>query len=120
MLDIDVNNLPRPHDCVVARLNTEDGLSCTGEAAMICGHGAKGAARIRHLAAKYLLVWPVEQTSALWTKILRERFWGTGGGPAHGGAVAALDQALWDIKSKLAGRPVRALLGGGLRMEIEL
>lgn len=84
MLDIDVNNLPRPHDFIVGRMNTEDGLSGLGEAAMIWGDGAKAAAaQIRHVAAKYLIGWPVEQTSARWTKILRESFWGLGGEPAH-------------------------------------
>ncbi|MDW8443445.1 MAG: mandelate racemase/muconate lactonizing enzyme family protein [Acetobacteraceae bacterium] len=121
VFDIDFNHLPRPHNFIVVRVNTEDGPSGIGEAAMIYGDGAKAAAaQIRHLAAKYVIGWPVEQTSALWTKILRESFWGPGGGPAHWGAVAALDQALWDIKGKLAGRPVWALLGGGLRTEIEL
>lgn len=121
VFDIDFKHLPRPHNFIVVRVNTEDGPSGIGEAAMIYGDGAKAAAaQIRHLAAKYVVGWPVEQTSALWTKIMRESFWGPGGGPAHWGAISAIDQALWDIKGKLAGRPVWALLGGGHRSEIEL
>lgn len=119
VFDVDFNHLARPHNFILVRINTEDGPSGIGESAMIYGDGAKAAAaQIRHLAAKYLVGWPVEQTAALWQKIMRESFWGPGGGPAHWGAISAIDQALWDIKGRLAGRPVWALLGGGMRREV--
>lgn len=119
--DIHFNHLPRPHNFIVVRVNTEHGPSGISEAVMIYGDGAKAAAaQIRHLAAKYVVGWSVGQRSALWTMIMRERFWGPGGEPAHWGAISAIDQALWDSKGRLAGRPVWALLGGGYRGEIEL
>jgi galactonate dehydratase len=40
------------------------------------------------------------------------------GGPVLGSAIAALDQALWDIKGKALGVPVYELLGGAARDRI--
>lgn len=121
VFDVDFRHLSRPHNFVLIRVNTEDGPSGIGEAAMIYGDGAKAvAAMLRHLAAKYLIGWPVQRSTALLHKMMRESFWGPGGGPVFWGAVSAIDEALWDIKGKLAGLPVWSLLGGGVRDEIEV
>jgi galactonate dehydratase len=42
------------------------------------------------------------------------------GGPIHMSAIAAIDQALWDIKGKHLGTPVHELLGGPVREELVL
>jgi L-alanine-DL-glutamate epimerase-like enolase superfamily enzyme len=44
--------------------------------------------------------------------MLRESFWGLGGGPVLYSAMSAIDTALWDIKGKALGLPVYQLLGG--------
>ena len=44
--------------------------------------------------------------------MLRESFWGLGGGPVLYSAMSAIDTALWDIKGKALGVPVYQLLGG--------
>jgi galactonate dehydratase len=48
----------------------------------------------------------------LWSRMLREGFWGLGGGPVIYAAMSAIDTALWDIKGKALGLPVYELLGG--------
>ena len=35
------------------------------------------------------------QTELLWTRMLRESFWGLGGGPVIYAAMSAIDTALW-------------------------
>ena len=45
----------------------------------------------------------------LWQSVYRRRFWR--GGPALLSALSGLEQALWDIKGKVAGLPVYELLG---------
>ncbi|MFT4747429.1 MAG: galactonate dehydratase, partial [Congregibacter sp.] len=52
------------------------------------------------------------QTEALWSRMLRESFWGLGGGPIIYAAMSAIDTALWDIRGKALGVPVYQLLGG--------
>jgi len=52
------------------------------------------------------------QTEKLWSRMLRESFWGLGGGPVVYAAMSAIDTALWDIKGKALGLPVYQLLGG--------
>jgi L-alanine-DL-glutamate epimerase-like enolase superfamily enzyme len=44
--------------------------------------------------------------------MLRESFWGLGGGPVFYSAMSAIDTALWDIKGKALNVPVYQLLGG--------
>lgn len=58
------------------------------------------------------------QIERLWQRQYRHGFWR--GGVVLGSAISALDQALWDIKGKLAGLPVYELLGGACRDRIRL
>lgn len=37
---------------------------------------------------------------------------------AYGGALAAVDIALWDLKGKMLGQPIYQLLGGAWRTEL--
>ncbi len=54
----------------------------------------------------------------IWQSCFRRRF--QRGGPSTGSAIAGIDQALWDIKGKLAGMPVYQLLGGLARTSVRL
>src|SRR5436305_13212439 len=46
----------------------------------------------------------------LWQSANLKTYWR--GGPVNNKAVAAMDEALWDIKGKRAGMPVDEMLGG--------
>lgn len=49
----------------------------------------------------------------LWQMMHRQYFWR--GGITNMTAISGIDQALWDIKGKEAGKPVHELLGGPVR-----
>jgi len=53
-----------------------------------------------------------------WQRLFRHGFWR--GGVVLNSALAALDQALWDIRGKAWGVPVYQLLGGPTRDRIRL
>jgi galactonate dehydratase len=67
---------------------------------------------IKEIAEAMLIGWNPFQTEALWSRMLRESFWGLGGGPIIYAAMSAIDTALWDIRGKALGVPVYQLLGG--------
>lgn len=54
----------------------------------------------------------------LWQSCFRSKF--QRGGPSTGSAIAGIDQALWDIKGKMAGMPVYQLLGGLARTSVRV
>jgi galactonate dehydratase len=53
-----------------------------------------------------------------WTVMYRGGFYRGGG--VHMSALAGIDQALWDIKGKVLGVPVHALLGGPVRERVRV
>jgi galactonate dehydratase len=53
------------------------------------------------------------RTERLWQIMHRQYFWR--GGITNMTALSGIDQALWDIKGKEAGKPVHELLGGPVR-----
>lgn len=121
VFDIEFAQLRRPHHFVVVRVHADDGSSGIGEVAMIYGDGARAAvAHVKHLAAKYLIGESIDHQARIWQIVDRQSFWQCGGGPVHWGSMAALDNALWDLRGRRLGLPVHALLGGSLRDSLPL
>jgi galactonate dehydratase len=98
---------------VFIRIHTDEGISGVGEAGLAYDLGHSAAAHmIKEIAEAMLIGWDPMNTEALWTRMLRESFWGLGGGPIIYSAMSAIDTALWDIRGKALGVPVYQLLGG--------
>ena len=68
------------------------------------GHSA-AAAMIKEIAKAVLIGYDPFKTEALWSRMLRESFWGLGR-PYLYSAMSAIDTALWDIKGKALNVPV--------------
>ena len=98
---------------VFIRLHTDEGITGVGEAGLAYDLGHSAAANMtKEFAESIILGEDPFQTEQLWNRMLRESFWGLGGGPVVYSAMSAIDTALWDIKAKALGVPVYQLLGG--------
>ena len=98
---------------VFVRITTDSGISGVGEAGLAYDSGHSAAtAMIKEFAELFLVNFNPNNKEKLWNKILRESFWGLGGGPILYSAMSAIDTALWDIQGKALNVPVYQLLGG--------
>ncbi|MEQ8230162.1 MAG: mandelate racemase/muconate lactonizing enzyme family protein [Gammaproteobacteria bacterium] len=104
-------------DAVLVEVTTDAGISGWGEA-----HAARAPTAIAELVNSTLaaLVTGLDatDTEAVWARIYRMQLASHGAGAAAVIGLSGIDLALWDIKGKLAGQPVYALLGAAPR-EIE-
>ena len=92
---------------VFIRVHTDEGITGVGEAGLAYdwGHSA-AAAMLKEISEAILIGFNPFNTELLWSRMLRESFWGLGGGPVLYSAMSAIDTALWDIKGKALGLPV--------------
>ncbi len=101
---------------VWVQIHTDAGLVGLGEV----GHYAKAAAEVVHDYARWaLLGQDAGRIDHLWTTIYdRMRVFSPAGSELR--ALAAVDEALWDILGKACGVPVYQLLGGASRDSIPI
>ena len=103
---------------ILVKVSTDEGIYSLGEAGMASGKGGSGAVGAIKDFAGLLIGEDPFNTEKIWEKLLKETFWGQGGGTIIFSAISALDIALWDIKGKSLGVPVYKLLGGKVRSQL--
>jgi L-alanine-DL-glutamate epimerase-like enolase superfamily enzyme len=109
---------PDPNDfntirrTVLVRVETSDGAVGWGEAIAMWPEACKAVATVITDGFLPLLEGDIaEDIDGAWTKMRRHAFWYGEGGIASM-AIAAIDMALWDIRGRVAGKPLYELFGG--------
>ena len=98
------------------KLTTDDGLSGWGEP-VVEGKAATVAAAVQEME-DYLLGQDPRRIEDIWQVLYRAGFYR--GGPILMSAIAGIDQALWDLKSRLYQLPVYKFLGDAVRDKVRM
>ena len=103
--------------CVVKIVTDQPGLYGYG-----CATFTQRADLIAPAVEKYLkpllLNHPVDRIEDTWQMAYDSSYWKNG--PVENNAISGVDQALWDIKGRMANMPVYELLGGKVREGADL
>jgi mannonate dehydratase len=97
---------------VTLRLETDDGLVGLGDGTLN-GRELAVVSYLRDHVVPLLIGRDASGIEETWQFLYRGAYWRRG--PVTMAAIAAVDVALWDIKSKAAGMPLYQLLGGASR-----
>ena len=101
-------------DAVIVRVDTSADVSGWGEA-----HAARAPTAIAELInstlAPLVVGMDALDTEGVWDRVYRMQLASHGAGAAAVIGLSGIDLALWDIKGKLAGKPVYELIGGTAR-----
>jgi galactonate dehydratase len=100
-----------PPRWMLLKIETDEGVVGWGEP-VIEGR-ARTVETAVHEFSHYLVGQDPARINDLWQTMYRAGFYR--GGPILMSAIAGIDQALWDIKGKMLGKPVYELLGGLVR-----
>jgi D-galactarolactone cycloisomerase len=101
-------------DCVLVRVETEDGIVGWGEAH--AGRAPGAVATLVNTTMRALVTgMDAFDVVGVWDRIYKMQLASHGMGAASAIAVSGIDMALWDIRGKATGLPLYKLLGGGKR-----
>ncbi|MEO8241347.1 MAG: mandelate racemase/muconate lactonizing enzyme family protein [bacterium] len=108
----DPNDFGTMRRTVLVRVETTDGVVGWGEGIAMWPEACKAVATVIREGFLPLLEGHLaEDIEGAWVKMRRHVFWYGEGGIASF-AISGIDMALWDIRGKVAGKPLYALLGG--------
>lgn len=97
---------------VTLKITTSDGVTGVGDATLN-GRELSVASYLQDHVCPALIGRHADRVEDTWHYLYKGAYWRRG--PVTMTAIAAVDQALWDIKGKVAGLPVYQLLGGRAR-----
>src|ERR687898_2755175 len=97
---------------VTLKIITEDGVHGLGDATLN-GRELAVASYLTDHVVPLLIGRDARRIEDTWHYLYKGAYWRRG--PVTMTAIAAVDQALWDILGKVAGLPVYELLGGAAR-----
>lgn len=100
---------------VIVKIETDEGVTGIGDATLNGRELAVATLLEQHIAPLLVGRNPLD-IEDIWQSLYRGSYWR--GGPVQMTAIAGIDCALWDIKGKVAGLPVYALLGGKSRERV--
>ena len=105
-----------PRNWLFVVVETDEGMSGLGEGSLP-GHPLAVAAAVEEYR-DYVVGEDASRIQHLWQLMYRQPFFR--GGAIALSALSAIEQALWDVKGKVAGLPVYDLLGGRCHDRIKL